>query len=290
MKNNVSINNSNFKISFKMKKFKFLAIAAIAAATVMTSCSNDDEAVNNPADGKLTFASQVTGDPQARATSGNTWDGTETVSVNVNGTVYPFSVTAAGVLTCATQYWNDYTSVDAFAWYPATYSYPADQSAGIQAADFIFADKVTGITRTNYAATKLTFKHKTAKVSVTLQAGTGAPDLTGATVKITGYTEVDAIDNTGTNPTGAITGKTPGWITPDATTNTALLLPVALSNQNIFEVTLANGQTYYYNSSYTFEGGKSYTFTITVNKTSLTVVSNTIEDWESPTSVPGTAN
>lgn len=270
-----------------MKKFKFLAIAAIVAATVMTSCGNDDEAVNN-AEGKLTFASQVTGDPQARATSGNTWDGTETVSVNVNGTEYPFSVTAAGVLTCATQYWNDYTSIDAFAWYPVTYSYPADQSAGIQAADFIFADKVTGITRTNYATTMLTFKHKTAKVSVTLQAGNGV-SLTGATVKIYGYTAVDVIDNTGTNPTGAITGKTPGWITPDATTNTALLLPIALTNQNIFEV-IANGQTYYYNSNYTFEGEKAYTFTITVNKTNLTVVSNTIEDWGSTTPENGTVD
>jgi hypothetical protein len=276
-------------MSFKMKKFKFLAIAAIAAATVMTSCGNDDEAVNNPADGKLSFTSQVGGDPQARATSGNTWDGTETVSVNVNGTPYPFSVTAAGVLTSATQYWNDYTLVDAYAWYPAAYSYPADQSTGIQAADFIFADKVTGITRANYAATKLTFKHKTAKVSVTLVAGNGAPSLTGATVKIYGYTEVDAIDNTGTTPTGAITGKTPGWITPDAA-KTALLLPVVLASQNIFEVTLAGGQQYYYNSSYTFDGGKAYTFTITVNKTNLTVVSNTIQDWDTPVSGNGTAN
>jgi hypothetical protein len=278
-------------MSFKMKKFKFLAIAAIAAATVMTSCSNDDEAVNNPADGKLSFASQVDGDPQVRATSGNTWDGTETVKVNVNGTPYDFSVATNGTLTSATQYWNDYTSVDAFAWYPATYAYDADQSNGngIQDADFIFADKVTGITRANYAATKLTFKHKTAKVSVTLVAGNGTPSLTGATVRIYGNTEVDAIDNTGTAPTGAITGKTLGWITPNAA-KTALLLPVVLTSQNIFEVTLTGGQQYYYNSSYTFEGGKAYTFTITVNKTNLTVVSNTIEDWGSPTPETGTAN
>ncbi|GHT71131.1 hypothetical protein AGMMS50239_40150 [Bacteroidia bacterium] len=280
------------KKQITMNKCKFLAIAAIAAATVMTSCSKDDEAVNNPANSKLSFASQVSNDPQARATSGNTWDGGETVIVNVSGTTYPFTAAANGTLTSATLYWNDYASIDAFAWYPASYSYPADQSAGIQAADFIFADKVTSITRANYSTTTLTFKHKTAKVSVTLQAGNGAPDLTGATVKIYGNTAVDDIDNTGTNPTGAITGNTLGWITTDATTNTALLLPVALSSQNIFEVTLANGQTYYYNSSYTFEGGKSYTFTITVNKTNLTVVSNTIEDWgnQTPTPQTGTAN
>lgn len=94
----------NFKMSFKMKKIKFLAIAAIAAAAVMTSCGNDDEAVNNPADGKLTFASQVSGDPQTRATSGNTWAGTETVKVNVSGTEYDFTVATNGTLTCATQY------------------------------------------------------------------------------------------------------------------------------------------------------------------------------------------
>jgi hypothetical protein len=274
-----------------MNKLKFLTIAAIAAATVMTSCSKDDEAVNN-ADGKLTFASQVSGDPQARATSGNTWDGTETVKVNVNGTPYDFSVATNGTLTCAAQYWNDYASVEAFAWYPDSYSYPANQSAGIQAADFIFADKVTDITRANYGdvGKKLTFKHKTAKVSVTLVAGNGAPSLTGATVKFYGYTEVDAINNTGTAPTGVITGKTLGWITPDAATKTALLLPVTLTNTNIFEVTLANDQKYYYTGSYNFEGEKAYTFTITVNKTNLTVVSNTIEDWGSTTPASGAAN
>lgn len=100
---------------------------------------------------------------------------------------------------------------------------------------------------------------------------------------------MDAIDNTGTTPTGAIAGKTLGWITPTAA-NTALLLPVTLTSQNIFEVTLANGQQYYYNSSYTFEGGKSYTFTITVNKTSLTVVSNTIQDWDTPITGGGSAS
>lgn len=272
-----------------MKKIKILALAVIATVTVMTSCSNDDGVENNAADNKLTFASQMSSDQQTRATSGNTWEGSETVNVNVSGTVYPFSVTAAGVLTSATQYWNDYASVDAYAWYPATYAYPTDQSAGIQAADFIFAEKVAGITRDNYATTKLTFKHKTAKVSVTLQAGKGSPSLTNATVKFYGNTEVDAIANTGTSPTGIITGKTFGWITPNAA-NTALILPVTLTNQKIFEVTLANGQKYYYNSSYTFEGGKSYTFTITVNKTNLTVVSNTIQDWDSTTSTTGTAD
>ncbi|GHU91000.1 hypothetical protein FACS1894155_10090 [Bacteroidia bacterium] len=269
-----------------MNKCKFLAIAAIAAATVMTSCSKD-EVENNNSDGKLSFASQVSNDPQARATSGNTWDGGETVIVNVSGTTYPFTAAANGTLTSATLYWNDYASIDAYAYYPETYAYAADQSAGIQAADFIFADKVTGITRANWGTQTLLFKHKTAKVSVTLTAGTGAPDLTGATVKFYGYTAVAAIDNTGANPTGAITGGTIGEITPDGN-NTALLLPVALTSENIFKITLASSQEYYYKGSYTFESGKSYQFTVQVDKTSLTVKSANIQDWDSPIAGSGT--
>ncbi|GHT03460.1 hypothetical protein FACS189440_00360 [Bacteroidia bacterium] len=278
------------KKQFTMNKCKFLAIAAIAAATVMTSCSND-EIENNNADGKLSFASQVSNDPQARATSGNTWDDGETVIVNVSGTEYPFTVAAdLSTLTSPTLYWNDYASIDAYAYYPATYGYAADQSAGIQAADFIFADKVTGITRSNWGTQTLLFKHKTAKVSVTLTAGTGlaAGDLTGATVKFYGYTALAAMDITGANPTGAIIGSTIGEITPDAG-NTALLLPVTLTSENIFKVTLASSQEYYYKSSYTFEAGKSYQFTVQVDKTSLTVKSANIQDWDSPIAGSGTA-
>jgi hypothetical protein len=269
-----------------MNKLSILTIAAIAAATVMTSCSKEYKVVNNE-DGRLTFASQVNGDPQARATSGNSWEGTETVRVNVNGNEYPFSVSTQGVLTSSTLRWSDIASVDAFAWYPGTYNYPVDQSSGIQAADFIFADKVTGITRDNYGdeVNKLIFKHKTAKVTVTLVSGDGNPDLTGAIVKFRGYTAVSAIDNAGTTPSGAITGQTPGWITPftDATaaeTKTALLLPVDFSTKtSIFEIELADGNKYYYNSTYTFEGEKAYTFTVTVNKSGVAVESKTITDW-----------
>ncbi|GHU62903.1 hypothetical protein FACS1894123_04660 [Bacteroidia bacterium] len=278
------------KKQITMNKCKFLAIAAIAAATVMTSCSKD-EVENNNADGKLSFASQVSNDPQARATSGNTWDGGETVIVNVGGTEYPFTVAAdRSTLTSATLYWNDYASIDAFAYYPETYAYAADQSAGIQNSDFIFADKVMGITRANWGTQTLLFKHKTAKVSVTLTAGTGlaAGDLTGATVKFYGYTALAAMDITGANPTGAITGSTIGEITPDAG-NTALLLPVTLTSENIFKVTLASSQEYYYKSSYTFEAGKSYQFAVQVDKTSLTVKSANIQDWDSPIAGSGTA-
>ncbi|GAB6013480.1 fimbrillin family protein [Viscerimonas tarda] len=243
------------------------------------ACSQDED---TPAtgDGRLTLSAQ-TGDPQTRATSGNTWDGTETVTVNVNGNDYPFTAATDGTLTNATLYWHDFTSINAYAWYPAgtTYTYPTNQSAGFQAADFIFADKVAGITRSNWETQTLTFKHKTAKVSVTLTAGAGlaAGDLTGATVKFYGYTTVAAIDNTGANPTGAITGSTIGEITPDAS-NTALLLPVTLASENIFKI-LANGQEYYYKGSYTFEAEKSYQFTVTVNKSGITVSSQSITDW-----------
>ncbi|GHU79439.1 hypothetical protein FACS1894145_3590 [Bacteroidia bacterium] len=245
-----------------------------AAATLFASCSQDDGAGTLHDSSLLTLSAQ-TGAPQTRATSGNTWDGTETVRVNVNGTEYNFMAASDGTLTCASRYWNDYTSVDAFAWYPASYSFPADQSAGIQAADFIFAEQVTGITQSTYNTTKkLTFRHKTAKVTATLTAGTGITSITGATVKFYGYTEVDAIDNTGASPTGAITGKTLGWITPDGA-NTALLLPKSYTGEDVLKVTLTGKDYFWKPASLNLEAGKSYTFAITVENNALTVTVTT---------------
>ncbi|GHU83252.1 hypothetical protein FACS189415_5180 [Bacteroidia bacterium] len=241
-----------------------------AAATLFASCSQDDGAGTLHDSSLLTLSAQ-TGAPQTRATSDGTWTGGETVRVNVNGTEYNFMAASDGTLTCASRYWNDYTSVDAFAWYPANYTFPADQSAGIQAADFIFAEQVTGITQSTYNTTKkLTFRHKTAKVTATLTAGAGIASVTGATVKFYGYTEVDAIDNTGASPTGAITGKTLGWITPDGA-NTALLLPKSYTGEDVLKVTLAGKDYFWKPASLDLEAGKSYTFTITVENNVLTV-------------------
>jgi formylglycine-generating enzyme required for sulfatase activity len=246
-----------------------------AAAPLLFSCSQYDGTCTLSETFPLTFSAQ-TDASSTRATSDNTWDETETVRVNVNGTVYPFSVSTSGVLTNASLYWSDYTSIDAFAWYPEGYSFTADQSTGVQAADFIFAEKTEGITDANFNTDhKLTFKHKTAKVTASLTAGYGIADISGATLKFYGYTEVDAIDSTGTTPTGAISGKTPGWITPDAA-NTALLLPKNYSTEKVLKVSLAGKDYFWKPASLNLEAGKSYSFTITVehNTLSVTVTNN----------------
>ncbi|GHU66981.1 hypothetical protein FACS189413_00930 [Bacteroidia bacterium] len=245
-----------------------LLLLIIALPAFFAACDKTDGLT--PEDGEPLTLSAQTGAPETRATSDGTWTGGETVKVNVNGTVYDFTAAPDGTLTCASQYWNDYASVDAFAWYPANYTFPADQSAGIQAADFIFAPEVSGITSANYTTKRLTFEHRTAKVTATLTAGTGITNVTGATVKFYGYTEVGAIDNTGASPTGAITGKTPGWITPDGA-NTALLLPKSYASENVLKVTLTGKDYFWKPASLNLEAGKSYTFDITVENSALTV-------------------
>ncbi|GHS92427.1 hypothetical protein FACS1894203_4860 [Bacteroidia bacterium] len=266
-----TMNLKNLRSLRNLRNLKSLiSLISLTSLILFFGACSQDEDTPATGDGRLTLSAQ-TGDPQTRATSGNTWDGGETVTVNVNGNDYPFAAATDGTLTSATLYWKDYASIDAFAYYPATYAYAADQSAGFQAADFIFAEQVTGITQSTYNTTKkLTFRHKTAKVTATLTAGAGITNITGATVTFYGYTAVAAIDNTGTNPTGAITGKTLGWITPDGA-NTALLIPKSYANENVLKVTLEGKDYFWQPASLNLEAGKSYTFAITVENNALTV-------------------
>ncbi|GHT64393.1 hypothetical protein AGMMS50239_22020 [Bacteroidia bacterium] len=257
---------NNYPVFFKSLK-AFTALAA--AAAILASCSQDDGVETRLIASLLTLSAQ-TDAPQTRATSNGTWTGGETVRVNVNGTAYDFTAATDGTLTCASRLWNDYASVDAYAWYPASYSYPADQSAGIQAADFIHAEAVSGITKDNYATTKkLTFRHKTAKVTATLTAGAGIANITGATVTLYGYTTANV--NTATGALTVSGGS--NAIAPYQTSIscTALLVPRSYTNEDVLKVTLAGKDYFWKPSSLNLEAGKSYTFDITVENSALTV-------------------
>jgi hypothetical protein len=251
----------------KMMSFKkaFIRInLLILFVLVQTACSDEEE---QPAFALLTLSAQMDA-PQTRATAGNNWDGSEEVQVSINGgTATAFTVATDGTLTPNTPlYWTG--AISARAWHPAEWTMRTNQGteAGLQAADFIFAPTVTGITSANFADEdkQLTFSHKTAKVTATLTAGTNVTDVSGATVSFYGYTSGSI-----NYDTESITGDREGWIISCNTEDdsyTALLIPRNLTSGTDFIEVTFGGSSYYYKlpADKDIEAGKAYTYNITL--------------------------
>lgn len=149
----------------------------------------------------------------------------------------------------------------------------------------------------NYARKKtahsLVFKHKLSKVECTLTSGSGSPDLTGATVSIVNAkTNITFKPANGTlsdpqqsattadiklNSTIA-TGSYIGIIPPQTYDKGSQFLKVELSADaggGTFYYTIPNGDA---DNDLALAGGNVYKYTITVNRTGLSVTS-TIESW-----------
>ena len=276
-----------------MKQYlSFISLKSPAVLTVLlsamltVSCDNREALNNNDNNNVLTLAS-LKDSPMMRASAENFWNGDEKVQVSIdNGPAVTFTADPNGNLTPVTPILLQSSSQDisARAWYPASWTFPFDQSGGLQPADFIFASTVTGITISNYADYPLVFRHRTAKVTVNLAAGTDISSLTGATVAFYGYTS--GVADTSDAGDGVITGSGNDWITPQnsgGNTYTALLIPRDMTGIPFVKVTL-EGADYFYTPSAgeaDLQQGLAYTYNITVHRTRLevkVVVENGI-DW-----------
>lgn len=167
-----------------------------------------------------------------------------------------------------------------------------DQSsdASYYASDLLYSENK------EYARQKtahnIAFEHKLSKVECTLTSGNGTPDLTGATVSIVGaktsitFKPADGTLSNLPNATTAeiklnsaiATGSYIGIIPPQTYAKGSQFLKVVLS-------TAAGGGTFYYtipngsaDNDLALAGGNVYKYTITVNRTGLSVTS-TIEPW-----------
>ncbi len=174
-------------------------------------------------------------------------------------------------------------------------------------ADYKASDLMYGAPASNQSVSRtksavvLTFKHLLSKVTVVLEPGNGNPDLNGAVVtlkKVLPSTTLTATNTGGSigDASGSATDITVMTATGSALSGSAVVIPQTLATSFI-EVTLKNGGVLTSNSlksgGNTLEkvelvGGKAYTYTITVNLTSLDVTS-TISDWGTGGSVEGTA-
>jgi len=258
--------------------FNSPVLLLILAITGVLQASCNKEEISDDRN-QLTLVSS-TDDPVTRATVNNVWSGGEQVQVSIdNGTAISFIAHQRGekgeLVPVSPLFWqNALQSITARAWYPGSWTFPVDQRAGLQPADFIFASTVTGITVLNYTSKPLVFQHRTAKVTVNLKAGTDINNVNGATVAFRGYTA--GIPNTTHVGNGVISGATNGWILPQNTnedTYTALLIPQDNTGTQFVKITLG-GNVYSYipaAGQAVLQQGMAYTYNITVYMTRINV-------------------
>ncbi|MDR1258305.1 MAG: fimbrillin family protein [Tannerellaceae bacterium] len=294
-----------------MKCFNFPAVAAVIIM-IAAGCAKDSAPDSDGPTPIVLSAKNMEVAASTRVTSDGKWVGGEQVRVRLKADPVPefiHTFIAGGdgqsgktTLTPSSSphmvYWQDLgvSRLTASAWRPAGFSFQPDQSGGIQEADFIFAQPVTGITPGNYStpAKELDFHHMTAKVVVNIVRGENYTT-EGSSLKVFGYSSVSAIDTVSGPAAGVISGSDDAWLIPYfnggvesaegkvTDVYTILLLPREYAaDERFLDITLG-GNMYEYrvpsDGSLNIEAGRRYDFTVTVSKTSADVSAG-ISDWE----------
>lgn len=204
--------------------------------------------------------------------------------------------------------------VNIYAYYPSnkvgtditatdvTFTVEGDQSGEMnyKASDLMYGKPAQNPVNRTKSATTLTFKHLLSKVTIKLVQGAGSPNLTDAVVKLKSVKPSTTL-NVSIGGISAASGTTTDITVKANTTmgldNSAVVVPQTLGT-GFIEVTLANGgvltskdlkdDSYNPIPNVVLTGGNEYTYTITVNLTSLDVTSS-ISAWTNGGSGTGTA-
>ena len=269
-------------------KTRLFAIAALALA--LAACNNDDP--SSPAGGaegapvviRATGLSAVA-TPSTRATVDGDWQGVTSVALKMGDAVKEYTVTATDAdgyrsatlsNAAAPFYWTSRDPITVSAWWPLDdtditqmpdVQVAADQStpAAFAASDFILADGQT----VTYDKPTLAFTHRTARVAVSLKAGTGIADVAGATVSLANLSTLYG------NPATIDTY-------PAGDSHEALVLPQTVAAGKPFIRVELGGVTFSFlpQSDITLEAGSRYSYIVSVNATGLTLEGSTIGDWK----------
>ena len=260
-----------------------------AAATLLfalAACTRDEAAEGTLPAGEYPVIIQangldVTAAPASRATVDGDWQGVTSVALRLDGAVKEYTVTASDAdgyrsatlsRTADPFYWTSRNDITVSAWWPYAETLPAvkvaeDQStlAAFQGSDFISAENQT----VTFSDPKLTFTHRTARVTVVLKPGTGIASVAGATVSLV------SLSAEGSNPTAIKTCNTAG------DTYEALTAPQTVAAGKPFiRVELGDGAFYFRpQNDVVLEAGSRYTYTVNVNATGLTLAGCEIGSW-----------
>lgn len=256
-------------------------LTAMLMMLAAAGCTDDADNDNRLPDGKypMTFSAAVDGLIVSRATGKDAWAENDEVAIQINGKTKKYTAASDGSLTVAGSdapfYWQSTGDITVNAWYPyndgtkptdSDLRVKADQTTDNNYQESDYLEAVDATVTFNQTAS-LAFKHRTAKVVVTLQAGDFVTDLTSAAVT---FVNQIGVDGNGTEVTPK-TETTSGGVT----TYSALLIPQNMQGKQFIKVTLG-GNTYYYTpkgmENANLRAGYVENYTITVKQNGLSVV------------------
>ena len=275
-------------------KTRFFALAALALS--LAACTQDEQADDNRLpEGEFPVVIRATGlsveatpqaAPSTRATVDGDWQGVQTVALKMGDAVKEYTVTAtdadgykSAMLSSENNphYWTSRDPITVSAWWPLDDTditrMPAVKVAEDQSTQEAFAasDFIAAIDRTvEFNEPKLTFTHRTARITVALKPGTGITSVAGATVSLMSL----SADNE--NPTAIQTYYASG------NTYEALTAPQTVAaGEPFIRVELGGGNFYFRpQNDVVLEAGNRYKYTVKVNATGLTLEGCTIGSWE----------
>ncbi len=209
-----------------------------------------------------------------------------------------------GSTTIVPQYWpTSGNGLFIYGVYPATaassisgqnsFSVTADQStdAGYKASDLMTGAPTQNPANRTTSVVSIKFTHRLSKINISLIEGEGfaTGDLSSASVSI-----INTLPSVEFAADGSALGEADGSAKEinvcSGTSGSAIIVPQKVtSGKDFITVTVGGGSyVYKFNSDVTFEGGKAYTYNITVNKTGLSVESE-IGAWTEGGSSSGAA-
>lgn len=291
-------------------KVKFLQVLAISTL-LMNSCAKDSveaESTNTAIqfDGKINNLKATTSTgPSTSWVNGdqigifmvNT--GTNTIAENSSNRVFIYGTTSFAALAGQDIFYpvND-TKVDFISYYPysstaslaSTLPINVGDQSNLAKIDYLYAKSNNGnlgFNKTMLSSVPLNFEHKLAKIVIVPVAGQGflPHDIIGSQmqVKIKGMNTVSSL-NLSTGLLGA--SNTQSDITPFVSAPgiryDAIVLPSTFATAGTLSFTFQVGNnTYVWTNpaNETFEAGKEYTYSITLQKTGLILGTVSVKDW-----------
>lgn len=278
-----------------MKKIFILAAATLA----LTACNNDNNDVDEPVAAQITASIGQSAETRASETS---WASNDTIGITMGDRYTNMAYTTEngnGIFTGTTMYFKNKTEpVTLTAYYP--FAGPEGTAPGIietsttsdyQTADeqpkfdFLYA-KAENIKGSD-PNVKFEFSHQMSKITLIFKNGNGADVNKIASYQIDGLilngtfntaTGECAATNTDPAPLSITMGTVPSLIVfPQGTDNKEVKLTISDSDGQNYACTLSFEDNF-------IKSGNNYQFTITVNKTGLTVNQSTITEWTTKTS------
>lgn len=277
-----------------MKRNRLIQLACLAAVTVsLMACSQDELLTSAEGAGTaVTFTATGIAMPQVetRATVDDTWKDALSVAIKIGNAVKEYTATPytdepnkANLVVVEGEtpfYWKTATETKTVnAWYPYTAgetTMPAlvvQQDQSIE-ANYLASDLLSATPKTvSYDDTALEFKHRTAKISIHLEAAVGST-ATFANSQVLLYN----LSTTNGNPANILCYNA----SDDGSAHHALVAPQTFAaNKEFLRLILADGVVHNFvpAASIEFEAGYQYVFTITLTDTGMKVTVGEAIPW-----------